>query len=169
MKKKFILLIIMTCLLVALPVASCQQQAITAGNPAPDFELLNLEGESISLSSLEGRPVILNFWALDCPYCLDEMPYFEMAHNTYGNGEGMLVVLAVNVRDSSSAIEGFLHQKRYSFEFLRDTGNRVANLYLVSGLPVTILIDKNGIIQDVVIGAFANWATLKNRLARIIE
>ncbi|MDD5605679.1 MAG: TlpA disulfide reductase family protein [Dehalococcoidales bacterium] len=157
------------CLLLsALPLASCQQASISAGKPAPDFELLGLDGETVSLSSLQGRPVMLNFWALSCPYCLAEMPYIEQAWNTYNNEESKLAVLTINVRDSSSAISSFLEYGQYSFTVLRDTGARVANMYSVDGIPVTVLIDKDGIIQDVVIGAFPNWASLDNKLTKII-
>ncbi|MFA7179452.1 MAG: TlpA disulfide reductase family protein [Dehalococcoidales bacterium] len=158
------------CLLImVLPATSCQKNSISAGNPAPDFELPLLDGESIALSSLQGRPVLLNFWALSCPYCLAEMPYIQQAHNTYSNEEQGLAVVTINIRDSSSAITSYLEYGNYNLKVLRDNGAHVATEYGVDGIPVTVLIDKNGIIRDVVIGAFPNWPTLENRLAAIIE
>jgi len=154
-----ILLAYICLLLLVLPAASCQKNSVSAGNPAPDFELASLTGESITLSSLQGRPVLLNFWALSCPYCLAEMPYIQQAHNTY----------TINIRDSSSAITSYLEYGNYNLKVLRDNGAHVATEYGVDGIPVTVLIDKNGIIRDVVIGAFPNWPTLDNRLAAIIE
>lgn len=167
---KIKILLASICLLaLALPVASCQKNSISDGNPAPDFELTNLAGESITLSSLQGRPVLLNFWALSCPYCLAEMPYIQQAHDIYSNEGQGLAVVTINIRDSSSAISSYLESGSYNLEVLRDNGARIATEYGVDGIPTTVLIDKNGIISDVVIGAFPNWPTLENRLAAIIE
>ncbi len=47
------------------------------GNLAPDFQLQNLDGQTISLGNLRGKPVLINFWATRCGYCVDEMPYIQ--------------------------------------------------------------------------------------------
>jgi len=155
--------------LLTLSITSCQQEAPAIGSPAPDFNLSNLEGETISLSEYRGQPVILNFWALSCPYCKLEMPFIEQAWDTYGNNAQGLMVFTINIRDSSSSINSYLESEGYTFTVLRDEGARAAGKYQVNGIPVTVFIDKNGIIQDIVTGAFPNWPSLENRLSKIIK
>ena len=155
--------------LLTLSITSCQQEAPAIGSPAPDFNLSNLEGETISLSEYRGQPVMLNFWALSCPYCKLEMPFIEQARDTYGNNTQGLMVFTINIRDSSSSINSYLESEGYTFTVLRDEGARVAGKYQVNGIPVTVFIDKNGIIQDIVTGAFPNWPSLENRLSKIIK
>src|SRR5262249_42569860 len=66
--------------------------------PAPEFKLEDAEGREVSLSSLRGKPVLLNFWGIDCPYCEKEVPSLVRIDQRYRDAG--LVVLGVNVRDA---------------------------------------------------------------------
>jgi len=135
---------------------------------APDFQLQSLEGESVSLSSLRGKPVMLNFWATWCGPCRMEMPYIQEVFEDEEWIDRGLVIVAVNVGDSSSKVREFMENNGLSFRVLLDTDASVAKDYNVSGIPATFLIDKNGIMKDVRIGAFSSKAEIDWRLLNSI-
>ncbi len=118
------------------------------GQRAPDFTLQDLEGNKISLSSFQNEhPVCLVFWATWCPHCVSDIPLLKKIHNTY-HPQG-LRILAVDIaaNDPLSRVRAF--QKKYSIPYtiLYDAQNSVSRLYSVTGVPVSIIIDKKGIIR----------------------
>jgi thiol-disulfide isomerase/thioredoxin len=140
-----------------------------AGFSAPEFTLETLQGESVSLSSLRGKPVILNFWASWCPPCRAEMPALENIHKRYSS-EG-LVVLAVNAtaQDSKAGIDQFLNEVDISFLILMDPASTAASLYEIRSLPTTFFIDRQGTIRDVVLGGPLAEALLRSRAEDLLE
>ncbi len=136
------------------------------GNLAPDFQLQSLDGQTVSLGNLQGKPVLINFWATWCGPCRSEMPYIQEIYEEWTN-KG-LVVLAVDIGESSSEVEEFMQGYNLSFTVLLDTKQDVAQRYNITGIPTTFFLDKDGIIQDKVIGAFQNKAQIENRLSKII-
>ena len=140
--------------------------AVVVGKPAPDFQLLDLDGQTISLSDLKGKPVLLNFWASWCGPCRSEMAYLQEIYEER-SGEG-LVLLAINIGESSSQVQEFLQKRNLSLPVLLDTQNRVAEQYGVQFLPTTFFIDKDGIIQDKIVGAFTNKTQIETRLNKIM-
>ncbi len=136
------------------------------GNLASDFQLQNLEGQTASLGNLRGEPVLINFWATWCPPCRDEMPYIQEIYEEWSD-KG-LVVLAINLGESSSQVEEFRQNYHLSFTVLLDIKQDVAQRYNITGIPTTFFIDKDGIIRDKVIGAFPNKTQIENRLSKIM-
>ncbi len=140
---------------------------IKTGNLAPDFTLKDLDGNALSLSSLLGKPVTVNFWALDCPYCLDEMPFLQAAYTDESIKTDGIVMLTVNMKDPAQAIKNFFANQGYTLPALLDSGAKVTQVYGVSGIPATFFIDRDGIIRYVKRGAFLSLAELKISLDRI--
>ena len=138
------------------------------GKPAPDFQLPNLEGQSISLSDFRGKPVMLNFWATWCAYCRYEMPYIQEIYEGWTGKPPSVVVLAINTGESSSKARGFLESHGFSFPVLLDTTEAIAQSYSVRGIPTTFFIDEDGIIQEKIIGAFPNKESIEQYLIKII-
>jgi len=136
-----------------------------AGNLAPDFQLQNLDGQTVSLGSLRGKPVLINFWKTTCPSCVSEMPYIQEIYEEWTD-KG-LVVLAINIGESSSKVEEFMQGYNLSFTVLLDTKQDVDQKYNLRYIPATFFIDKDGIIQDKVIGPFQNKTQIENRLSKI--
>ena len=166
--KKVLGVLLVFCLLVAtglLP-ACLEEKGTQVGNLAPDFQLQNLDGQTVSLSNLRGKPVLINFWATWCGYCVDEMPYIQEIYEAW-LAQG-LEVLAINDAESAARVKDFIQDNSLSFTVLLDTSRRVAQQYNVTGYPRTFFIDKDGIIQDKVIGAFRNKTQIENRLSKIM-
>lgn len=113
--------------------------------PAPDFTVYDSDGNPVRLSDFKGKPVVINFWATWCGYCVKEMPYFEKAFAEYG---GEVVFMMINVTDGyqetkESAME-FIAEKGYTFPVYYDTELSATYAYGAYSLPATGFIDKNG-------------------------
>lgn len=126
---------------------------LTNNRIAPDFSLGDLNGDLVSLSSLKGRFVILNFWATWCGPCRIEMPDLDQLYREHA-AHG-LTVLAVNMTqtDSVQAVEAFVDELDLSFPVLLDTTGEVSNQrYGVLGLPTTYFVDREGTIMRMQLG-----------------
>lgn len=138
----------------------------TAGQPAPDFTLQNLDGESISLSDFKGKPVLLNFWATWCGPCRAEMPFLQEIYEEWSERE--LMLLAVNIGESSAKVKDFMEKLNLSFPVLLDSRSAIAKMYNITAIPTTYFIDKDGVIQTRIIGAFSSKAQIESELGKII-
>lgn len=134
---------------------------------APDFQLLSLDGQTISLSDFRGKPVLLNFWATWCGPCEYEMPFLQEIYEDEEWAERGLVMLAVDVGEHPARVKLFIESLGLSFTVLLDIDQDVALMYNIRFFPSTFFIDKDGIIQDVKIGAFADKADIEKRLGKI--
>ncbi|RJQ56436.1 MAG: TlpA family protein disulfide reductase [Nitrospiraceae bacterium] len=112
------------------------------GESAPDFTIKDMSGKDVTLSSFNGRPVLLNFWATWCPYCRKERPYLKSLHEEYKNKD--LVIIAVSIDRSSGTIENYMKQNPAPYIVLTDPEGIAAVPYNVMSLPTTYLIDRNG-------------------------
>ena len=113
--------------------------------PAPDFKLGARGGMNVALSGLRGQVVMINFWATWCGPCRQEMPLLEQMYKKY-RPMGF-TLLGVNVEPDPSGAEGWLAATPVSFPILFDRENRVSKLYNVSGMPSSVLIDRNGNVR----------------------
>jgi len=134
------------------------------GHPAPDFTLQTLDGDSLTLSDLRGKAVVLNFWATWCPPCQAEMPELQAAHKAYASGG--LVVLGVNQAEDRATVQAFLDERGLDFPVVLDSQYEASQRYQVNSLPTTFFIDRDGVIREVVVGQM-NAALLKQRLKSI--
>lgn len=148
MKKTYLVFMLFICAsFLALPEAYAQDfftlpiNSVVGGN-APDFTLRDLSGKDVTLSSFQGKSVILNFWATWCPYCRQERPYLKSLHEKYKNNG--LVVIAVSVDKSTTTLEKFIKQNPAPYIVLTDPEKMAAVPYSIRGLPTTYLIDRNG-------------------------
>ncbi len=141
-------------------------QGTQVGNLAPDFQLLTLDQEPVSLSGLRGKPVVLNFWATRCRPCVSEMPLLEEVYWEYSDRG--LILLAINVRESPSRVEEFLRSNNLSLPVLLDTKGVVYQQYNIQYFPTTFFIDEDGIIQEKKIGAFFSKAEIEDKLTKIM-
>ena len=122
-----------------------------AGEPfARAFKVKSSAGEELSLEKFKGRVVLLDFWAAWCGPCRFEMPEVKKIWKKYGGDQ--FVIVGVNLDSNRAAFEAYMKQEELSWPQYYDGlgwGNKIARLYGVSGIPHTILIDREGIIRGV--------------------
>jgi peroxiredoxin len=167
------IIMLVSIIVSGLAVAGCSSGAapspvLGVGSPAPDFQLQSLDGKMVTLSSLRGRPVMLNFWATWCAPCRVEMPFIQGVFEDDDWAEQGLVILAVNLGEPPSKVKSFMEDNGLSFTVLLDADQSVARDYNIRGIPTTYFIDKNGIIRDMKIGPFAKKAEIDWRLVNSI-
>lgn len=115
---------------------------ITVGELAPNFTLMNLEGEEVSLEDFRGKMVLINFWATWCGYCDKEMPDIQKLSEENDD----LVVLAVNVMEKKEIVEKYIEEGGYDFEVVLDEKGDITKTYLAHYLPTSYFVDKDGIL-----------------------
>ncbi|MFS0687946.1 thiol-disulfide oxidoreductase ResA [Sporosarcina sp. 179-K 8C2 HS] len=123
-------------------------KVLAEGDKAPDFELVDLEGNKHRLSDYRGEGVFLNFWGTWCPPCKREMPYIENQYNAFK--EKGVHVLSVNIAESDLKVDTFRDQYGLTFPIVIDKKKDVKELYNIVPLPTTFLIDKDGRITKVI-------------------
>ena len=134
---------------------------VGVGTRVPTYTAQTLDGRTVSLASLKGKVVVLNVWATWCRPCRVEMPALERLHQQL-RGEGLEVV-AVSVDTPpgvlsptgqfSGDVKAFVDAMELTFTVLHDPARTVEELFLVQGLPTTLIIDKAGRIQQKIVGA----------------
>ena len=122
-----------------------------ARHAAPDFVLENLRGGNTGLADYRGKVVLLNFWATWCMPCRAEMPGMETLWQKYKE-QGFVVVAVSNDEGSKKRIETFSKLLDLSFPVLLDPESKVSDLYKISNMPTSFLIDRNGKIISRIVG-----------------
>jgi peroxiredoxin len=139
-----------------------QSRPALKGTPqsrAPDFELVTLDGTTARLSDLRGKVVLLNFWATWCPPCKAEMPDQEALYREYGPSQDFLVV-GINYEEDAPPVGAFIRERGLTFPVWLDRKGEVAAKLGVRGLPVSFIIDREGLIRDAWNGQIAREAML---------
>jgi len=127
------------------------------GIPAPDFTFPDLNGRYTSLFDHKGKVVLLNIWATWCPPCVYEMPSMQMLYKEF-KGQSF-EILAVSIDTGGKDIVApFMKKHKLTFPALIDPKGTIQNLYGVTGVPESYIIDKQGIMIGKVIGG-KDWAT----------
>jgi peroxiredoxin len=144
---------------------SMGERVPATGMPAVDFTLTDLDGRTQSLSQHRGKVVLLNFWATWCKPCTTEMPAMQACYDKLRD-KGF-VVLAVNELEDDDKVRAHIRAYKHTFPVLMDRENRVANLYGVYGLPVSVFIDEAGIVQAYVKGGLLTEQKIEDEIARI--
>lgn len=137
------------------PTPTSLPAAPVPGALAPDFVVVDLEGNPIQLSHYRGRRVLLNFWATWCPPCRGEMPAFQQAYELYGGED--FVVLAVNFQESAQAVREFVDQFHITFPVGIDPDGAVFLAYQIRSVPTSFFIGSDG----VVLGRYQGALTLE--------
>jgi thiol-disulfide isomerase/thioredoxin len=132
---------------------------------APDFTIPTMEGGEITLSHLRGKPAVLNLWAIRCPPCKVELPYFDAVAKQNKN---KVTIIAVNIEDSISDVRKFFGDSKVSFIVAIDVNAQVARIYAPRFIPTTIFIDSEGIIRYFKVGGFANEEHLQACVTKIV-
>jgi len=137
-------------------------QRPSIGSQAPDFEGVNTNGEKVGLADYRGKVVVINFWASWCGPCVNEMP---LINGVFRDHPDDVATLFVNAGESKGTIMEFLAAHQFEFPVLIDATGKIAGAYSVTGLPVTYILNKDGVISQAIIGEIQN----KQQLDKAIE
>lgn len=148
---------------------SSQISAPQTGFLAPDFSAQTLDGQTVRLSDLRGKVVLVNLWASWCPPCRAEMPAIEQTYQVYK--EQGFVVLAVDstVQDTLANAQAFVSANQLSFPILLDESGEITRLYRVQSLPTSFFIGADGVIREVVVGGPMAQALLISRVEKLLK
>ncbi len=147
--------------------ASGRPTTAKIGDLAPEIDLKSMTGDQITLSKLQGRPVLVNFWATWCGPCREEFPALVRAYKKYQD-QG-LVILGANVQDDNSddGVRTFMRNSLVNFPIVRDTGDSLSRMYRINGLPTSVFVDRKGIVRDIVVGGPMTDDFIEKQFAKI--
>lgn len=134
-----------------------QDEGLAKGQIAPNFTLQTLSGETLTLSELKGKKVVLNFWASWCPPCKKEMPHLQKYYEDEAS-EDNAVIVAVNLThterslDEMKTVEQFVESFELTFPIPLMKEKGVDKLYQIMTIPSTFMIDAEGRIQHHIVG-----------------
>lgn len=143
-----VILIVLAAAIIFSITSKDQVKVLAVGDQAPDFELVDLEGNKHRLSDYKGQGVFLNFWGTWCPPCKKEMPYMEGFSKEFE--EKGVHILTINVGEPKVKVELFRDELDLTFPILLDKNKSVMDLYNIKPLPTTFLINSEGVIEEVI-------------------
>jgi len=132
-----------------------------SGNRAPDFTLQTIGGKSVTLSSLRGQPVVLNFWRIACPACVYELPFFEEVYKGISQQAVKPQIYTINLMDYEEHVNNLLNEYHYTFPIIMDFKGEAMYAYGLRSIPMTFFIDADGIIRRIQTGRFENADELR--------
>ncbi len=113
--------------------------------PAPDFSVLNKLGQTVHFRDLIGKPVVINFWATWCPYCVKELPDYEACYQEFGDQvEFMFIDLTDGSRETIKTADAYIRKNGFTFPVYYDTEMSAAYVYGIQSIPVSVFIDEKG-------------------------
>ncbi len=138
-----------------------------APHKAPDFTLPDMEGDLFTLREKEGQPLVLCFFTVQCPHCINEVPHLNDVYQEYKDSHGLLVV-GVAAGEPQAEVENFIDTYSVEYPVLLDSQGKVANLYGVRYVPHLFFIDRRGYIEGDLPPQKINQSTLESYVQRII-
>lgn len=136
-----------------------------ASGEAPPFTFTTFEGETIALSDLRGKGVVVNFWASWCDPCRDEAELLELTWRREQNNG--IVFLGLDYLDQEPAAKAYLAEFDITYPNGPDLQSAAARRYGIQGVPETFFIDPQGNIVEVVIGPITSQGYMDELLDRI--
>jgi len=155
------LLLVLCCALTLM--AGCSKDGAQTGlsakpaekTPAPSINVVSMDNTQLSLDSLKGKVVVLNFWATWCPPCREEIPSMMALNKAMAGKPFQMVCVSVD-EGGKQAVAEFFKNTGFSLPVYFDSTGQATAIYGITGVPETFVIDKNGVIVKKVIGGL-DW------------
>jgi thiol-disulfide isomerase/thioredoxin len=137
-----------------------------SADPVPVFTFDDATGRSYSLSDYQGKYVILNFWRIGCGYCKLEMPYLEQIAADWADED--VALITIDIGDSAESVNEYLAENEFNLPVVLDRELLVTAQYRASSVPLTIFLDKEGLIRHAQLGAYQSVAEIEEILELLI-
>ena len=170
MRNRSIQLLILIILLVGVGFVIYQNlakdvESVQVKKKAPDFTMTTLAGDEVTLSQLEGKGVLINFWATYCEPCIREMPTIQAQYEKYKD-KG-IEVIGINTGENEVTVTGYVNRLGVQFPIILDKNYKIVDLYQTGPLPRSIFIDKEGYVQSIILGEM-NEKIVEDNILRIL-
>ena len=137
------------------------------GQVAPGFTVQDINGHPLRLADLRGRPVVLNFWGVNCIYCRKEMPLLQQAYQQHQGAR--LAIVGIDVQDNDpTIIRTYVQQRGTTYPATLPGSVDWGGLYKVNDLPQSVFIDRQGMIRESDAKPFLDAGSLEQSLATIL-
>lgn len=133
--------------------------------PAPDLRLTDLDGKPVALGDYRGKVVLVNNWATWCPPCRAEMPDLQAYYETHANKD--FVIIGIEAGDSPEEVRKFVNTMRLTYPIWLDVEMVAVSKFRNDSLPSSYLIDRDGIMRAMWMGAI-NQATLEKYVTPLL-
>ncbi len=155
-------------LLVLLLLGACRgSDSPQLGRAAPAFTLPSLaDGSPVSLDQFRGKVVLLNFFASWCPACRAEMPFLQAAWEEVQD-EGVAFLVVDIAEESEEMVAQFMKERGLTIPVVMNQTGDVATLYNISTLPTTFILDREGVVRSITVGAFSSKAAVLSRVRAV--
>jgi len=127
--------------------------AVHKGFNAPEFSLETPTGEVVALSEFEGQPVLVFFWASWCSVCKRTMPGLESVYEDFASMGFEILAINTTYQDTLSSATNYFKSQEYSYPMLLDKSGDISQTYRLNAVPLSVLINPDGEIYDVIIGS----------------
>lgn len=144
--------------------AGAVQEGFLPGKKAYDFELKTRDGVAMKLSDHLGKTVVINFFASWCPPCQAEMPHFNEVYLDLKDKDVVIIGVNLTEQDDLEDLEALLKEHNIAFPILMDEKSEVANRYAIRSIPVSVIVQPDGIVSEYHVGLID-----KDRLIGLIE
>ena len=131
--------------------------------PAPDFRVMDIRGEELTLEQYRGQVVLLDFWATWCGPCIAEMPNVKRTYETHKNRK--FQIIGISLDRSMAPLDAYIQGERIEWRQYLDSTGKISGLYNVRAIPSTFLIDGTGIVRRVNLRALA----LESAVAELVR
>jgi peroxiredoxin len=150
-KPRWLAAMVLAAILTLLPGLPCFAAALKSGDAFPRTAVSDRQGNPVTLpDDFKGKVVVIHFWASWCPFCIKEIRALESIYGAYK--EKGLMPFSVNVGEDNQTIASFLKNDTVSYPILMDRNSEAARQCGVTGLPMTFICDRNGVIKYKIIG-----------------
>jgi len=133
------------------------------GNEAPHVTTKSIDSRDVQITNKNEKITMIRFWQLSCPICVKEMPVVEKLYQKYSD---KLDVVAINAGDSRSSIEKFVDKNHFTYKIVEDIDDKYAHIYGVVAVPISYVVDREGIVRDILIGEI-DFQNLEKRLVAL--
>jgi thiol-disulfide isomerase/thioredoxin len=122
------------------------------GRPAPAYAVTSVAGDAVSVAALRGNVVLLNAWATWCAPCRDEIPEIRALHAKYAPQGLQVVGVTLDDESAVTAVQDFVKQYDMKYAIWRDPEQKFSTVFQFEGLPMTVLVDKTGVLRWIRMG-----------------